>query len=127
MKFKVKSDLSIMEVFMKVLLLSIGFGIIGIVIASIIGVATNSDEMAVLFLAFYAVLLIALLISYILKATLNSIVFGSSTEETKIEKLLEEVLKELKAANESKGIYTKNDNLSSFEKERLEKETGNKI
>lgn len=127
MKFKVKSDLSIVEVFMKVLLLSIGFGIIGIVIASIIGVATNSDEMAVLFLAFYAVLLIALLISYILKATLNSVVFGSSTEETKIEKLLEEVLKELKATNESKGIYTKNDNLSSFEKERLEKETGNKI
>lgn len=96
MKFKVKSELSIMEIFMKVFFISIGFGIVGIVIAGVIGVATNSNEMAFIFLVFYAVLLIALLISCILKATLNSIVFGSSDEETKTEKLLKEVLKELK-------------------------------
>lgn len=95
MKFKVKVDLSMVEIFMNILAIVFGFGILGFFISAIIDMGVGY-KMAELFLGFYAIVLVALVIAYTLKAVLNSAAFGSSNEETKTEKLLKEVLEELR-------------------------------
>ncbi|EHO79790.1 hypothetical protein [Fusobacterium ulcerans] len=96
MKFKVKVDLSMMDVFGNALAMSLGFGIVGVIIASIIGAVSNSDELVYLFLMLYLIIILAVIFSSVLKTTLNNTVIGSSNEETKTEKLLKEVLEELR-------------------------------
>lgn len=95
MKFKVKSDLSMMDVFGNALAMSLGFGIVGVIIVAIIGAVSN-DELVYLFLILYLIIILAVIFSSVLKATLNNTVIGSSNEETKTEKLLKEVLEELR-------------------------------
>jgi ABC-type bacteriocin/lantibiotic exporter with double-glycine peptidase domain len=95
MKFKVKVDLSMMDVFGNALAMSLGFGIVGVIIVGIIGAVSN-DELVYLFLILYLIIILAVIFSSVLKATLNNTVIGSSNEETKTEKLLKEVLEELR-------------------------------
>lgn len=95
MKFKVKVDLSMMDVFGNALAMSLGFGIVGVIIVAIIGAVSN-DELVYLFLILYLIIILAVIFSSVLKATLNNTVIGSSNEETKTEKLLKEVLEELR-------------------------------
>lgn len=95
MKFKVKVDLSMMDVFGNALAMSLGFGIVGVIIVAIIGAVSN-DELVYLFLILYPIIILAVIFSSVLKATLNNTVIGSSNEETKTEKLLKEVLEELR-------------------------------
>lgn len=96
MKFKVKVDLSMMDVFANALFMSFGLGIIGVLISTLITIVTNKDELAYLFLTLYMIIILAVIISSVLKATLNNTIIGSSNEETKTEKLLKEVLEEIR-------------------------------
>lgn len=102
MRFKVKSDLSISEMLMYILAIVFGFGILGFFIFAIIEVGIG-QRISELFLIFYVIVLIALTISYIIKLALNSITFGSLKEETNTEKLLKEVLEELRELKNSQN------------------------
>lgn len=96
MRFKVKSELDITGIILNVLAMLVGFGILGTII--ILMAFTNSTFaiLSPLFIIFYSIFVVAFMFLYIVKSIINSIVFGSLKEETNIEKLLKEVLEELR-------------------------------
>lgn len=91
MRFKVKSDLDIMGVALKTLILLIVLGIIGALI-----ITTVSVVISPLVTIFYSIFVIVFLTVYVIQLVINSITFGSLKEETNTEKLLKEVLEELR-------------------------------
>lgn len=117
MKFKVKSDLDIMGVALKTLILLIVLGIIGALI-----ITTVSVIISPLVTIFYSIFVIVFLTVYVIQLVINSITFGSLKEETNTEKLLLKILKEIEISNGNVKTYIEEDDLNSFEKERRERE-----
>lgn len=91
MRFKVKSDLDIMGVALKSLIMLIVLGVIGAIIITMVSIAISP-----LVTIFYSIFVIVFLTIYVIQLVINSITFGSSNEETKTEKLLKEMLEELR-------------------------------
>lgn len=117
MKFKVKSDLDIMGVALKTLILLIVLGIIGALIITMVSVIISP-----LVTIFYSIFVIVFLTVYVIQLVINSITFGSLKEETNTEKLLLKILKEIEISNGNVKTYIEEDDLNSFEKERRERE-----
>lgn len=117
MRFKVKSDLDIMGVALKTLILLIVLGIIGALI-----ITTVSVIISPLVTIFYSIFVIVFLTVYVIQLVINSITFGSLKEETNTEKLLLKILKEIEISNGNVKTYIEEDDLNSFEKERRERE-----
>lgn len=117
MKFKVKSDLDIMGVALKTLILLIVLGIIGALIITMVSVVISP-----LVTIFYSIFVIVFLTVYVIQLVINSITFGSLKEETDTEKLLLKILKEIEISNGNVKTYIEEDDLNSFEKERRERE-----
>lgn len=122
MRFKVKSELDITGIILNVLAMLVGFGILGTII--ILMAFTNSTFaiLSPLFIIFYSIFVVAFMFLYIVKSIINSIVFGSLKEESKIEKLLLKILKEIEISNGNVKTYIEEDDSDSFEKERRERE-----
>jgi len=96
MRFKVKSELDITGVVFKLLIMLIGFGIFGAIITLVMFTDGSYAIFSPLFIIFYSMFVVGFISLYIIKSIINSIVFGSLKEETNIEKLLKEVLEELR-------------------------------
>lgn len=122
MRFKVKSELDITGVVFKLLIMLIGFGIFGAIITLIMFTDGEYAIFSPLFIIFYSMFVVGFISLYIIKSIINSIVFGSLKEESKIEKLLLKILKEIEISNGNVKTHIEEDDLNSFEKERRERE-----
>lgn len=122
MKFKVKSELDITGVVLKLLIMLIGFGILGAIIMLMIFADGTYAILSPLFIIFYSMFVVGFISLYIVKTVINSIILGSLKEESKIEKLLLKILKEIEISNGNVKTYIEEDDSDSFEKERRERE-----
>lgn len=102
MKFKMKSDLDITSVVFKVLAILVGFGILGVLMSLV--VVSEFIMFAPFFMIFYTLFVVVFLALYLIKVFVNSIILGSSNEETKTEKLLAELLEEVKQLREKNNL-----------------------
>lgn len=122
MRFKVKSELDITGIILKVLAILVGFGIFGTIIMLMAFTNSTFAVLSPLFVIFYTIFVVAFMFLYIIKSIINSIVFGSLKEETRTEKLLLKILKEIEISNGNVKTHIEEDDLDSFEKERRERE-----
>ncbi len=83
MRFKVKSELDITGIILKVLAILVGFGILGTIIMLMAFTKSTFAVLSPLFVIFYTIFVVAFMFLYIIKSIINSIVFGSLKEETK--------------------------------------------
>lgn len=96
MRFKVKSELDITGIILNVLAMLVGFGILGTIVMLMALTNSTFAILSPLFIIFYSIFVVAFMFLYIVKSIINSIVFGSLKEETNTEKILKEVLEELR-------------------------------
>lgn len=96
MRFKVKSELDITGIILNVLAMLVGFGILGTIVMLVALTNSTFAILSPLFIIFYSIFVVAFMFLYIVKSIINSIVFGSLKEETNTEKILKEVLEELR-------------------------------
>lgn len=122
MKFKVQSDLNIGGEVFKILAMTVILGIVGTIISAI---ATMINYfLGIIFASCWGIFSFSIIVLVIIKDILNNLYIGSSKEKTENEKLLENILEEIKAYNKSNNIIVKktNDDIkSSFEDERKER------
>lgn len=122
MKFKVQSDLNIGGEVFKILAMTVILGIVGTIISAI---ATMINYfLGIIFASCWGIFSFSIIVLVIIKDILNNLYIGSSKEKTENEKLLENILEEIKAYNKSNNIIVKktNDDVkSSFEDERKER------
>lgn len=122
MKFKVQSDLNIGGEVFKILAMTVILGIVGTIISAI-AIMINYF-LGIIFASCWGIFSFSIIVLVIIKDILNNLYIGSSKEKTENEKLLENILEEIKAYNKSNNIIVKktNDDIkSSFEDERKER------
>lgn len=122
MKFKVQSDLNIGGEVFKILAMIVILGIVGTIIS---GIVTMADYfLGIIFASCWGIFSFSTIVLVIIKDILNNLYIGGSKEKTESEKILENILEEIKAYNKSNNIIVKktNDDIkSSFEDERKER------
>lgn len=115
MKLKVKSELNITGLAIKVLVITVILGIIGVIMGLTVAEGTRSDLAAYLFIMFYSIFLICTIGMIIVKQIINT----TTLESVDTDKTLLEILKQLKAGRNGQK---EEELLTDFEKERIERE-----
>lgn len=94
MKFKVQSDLNIGGEVFKILAMTVILGIVGTIISAI---ATMINYfLGIIFASCWGIFSFSIIVLVIIKDILNNLYIGSSKEKTENEKLLENILLEIK-------------------------------